>query len=135
MMPKLKLRERWLYRRKNYDKLAKLMRRSQEGADRFIELCCQDDCLQVWLIGSTIAGMSAMMEKGHRHKAALKETFESHGLGKFYTLHESIQEKSAVTIEQVAAAFGLSAEDMRTMIAANPALLKVWPIIEQKEGR
>ncbi len=49
-MPKLKLHEKWLYHRKQYDALSKRMRRTEEGAARFNELCCQDVCLQVWLV-------------------------------------------------------------------------------------
>ncbi len=126
-MVKLTLRERLLYKRKKYDALSKLMRRTKEGAARFNQLCIQDAGLQVW-IGRTHLTVAAAIFRNPKLKAAMKETAEREGMGKLFDLHKTLDEKGFVTIEEAAAAFGITTDEMKATITAHPAIFKEWHI-------
>ncbi len=126
MIPKLTLREKWLYRRKKYDALSKLMKQAEGGAARFNKLCTQDASLQTWL-GRTRLMMSAAI-RNPKFSAALKEKVKRDGQGKLFDLYKSLDDKGFVTTEEAAAAFGMTVEEMKATVAAYPAMFKEWHI-------
>lgn len=127
MMLKLTLHEKWLYRRKKYDALSKLMRSTKDGVARFDELCSQDASLQTWL-GQASLMMAAMIGPDSQRSARMREVFKREGQGKLFDLHKTLAKKGFVTVEEAAAVFGITTEEMKATIAAYPALFKAWHI-------
>jgi len=126
-MPKLTLRERWLYGRKKFDKLHRLMSQTKEGAARFNELCVQDARLHAWQ-GQLQPKMAAEIFSNPKLRAGFKKAMKAQGRGKLFDLYKSLHKKGFVTIEEAAAAFGMKTEEMRDAIAAYPALFKEFHI-------
>lgn len=126
-MPKLSLREKWLYRRKKYDALSKLMKQTEDGATRFNELCAQDASLQTWL-GQASLTMAAMIGDDPKRRARMRKVFKRKEQGKLFELYKTLGEKGFVTVEEAAAAFGMTPEEMKATIAAKPEFFKEWHI-------
>ena len=126
-MSKLTLREKWLYRRKKYDALSKLMKQTEDGAARFNELCSKDASLQAWL-GQVSLMMAAMISHDPKHRVGMREISKQEGQDKLFDLYKTLGEKGFVTVEEAAAAFGMTADEMKATIAARPALFKAWHI-------
>ncbi len=126
-MQKLTFRERWLYRRKKFDKLHQLMNQTKEGAARFNELCVQDVRLHDWQ-SQHQPKMAAEIFSNPKLSAGMKKALEAQGRGKLFDLYKSLHEKGFVTIEEAAAAFGMKTDEMRDAVAACPALFKEFHI-------
>lgn len=122
-MPKLTLRERWFYRQKKFDKLHQLMLRTKEGAARFNELRVQDASVQAWL-GQLQRNTAAAIFSNPKLKAAMKKSLGHQDRGKLMNFYESLYKKGSVTVEDAAAAFGMTTEEMKAAIAAHPGLIK-----------
>jgi hypothetical protein len=133
MIPKLTLRERWMYRRKKFDKLHQLMRRTEEGTTRFNELCVQDANLRSWQ-GQLQPKIAATIFSSPKLSAEMKKVLKSQGRGKLFDLYKILHKKGFVTIDQAAAAFGITTEEMKTTIDVHPELFKELHISDSRRS-
>ena len=120
-MLKFTLREQWLYRRKKFEKLQQLMSRTEKGTIRFNDLCVLDASLRAWQ-GQLQPKIAATIFSDPKLSAGMKEALERKGKGKLFDFYKSLHEKGFVTVEEAAAAFGMTREEMKASIAAHPEL-------------
>jgi hypothetical protein len=126
-MKKLTIRAKWLYKTKQFDKFHDLLMRTKEGRDFFNELCKADTVLRAWYT-AFLEGIWDKAIDDPKKEAAARETFYSHGIGHMFDLYKVQRKKGFVTVNEVAKAIGVDAEDVQEALRIEPVLFNIYGI-------
>lgn len=115
--------EKRLYKRKKYSALLNKMNRSKDDLARFTKLCVGDPALQTWYVEYT-SQLWHEVFANPKLATEMEKSLKRSGDVKLYDLQKKIQQKGFATYQEYADAIGFSVEDVKSIEASNPELLK-----------